>query len=154
MAEDLNESVRFISPDYRDSLGFDFALMRRLLERAYDEFDQPRIELADPPAIQVKGRQAVVQAQLRLTAIYQGRRNYLLGNPDHPNGVLLILDKSADSWKVSRIEGLRPLSLEEGFLKLLGGQIGLPLTAAERLKKQQACMPCRQRMAELFGPEQ
>ncbi len=152
MAEDLKESVRFISPGYRDSLGFNFTLMRRLLERAYEEFDRPRIELAEPPAIQIRGSRAIVQAQLRLTAIYQGRRNYLLGDQDHPNNILLILDKSANGWKVSQIEGLRPLSLEEGFLKLLGAQIGLPLTATERLEKDQACMPCRQRMAELFGP--
>jgi hypothetical protein len=152
MAEDLKESVRFISTGYHDSLGFNFNTMRRLLERAYEEFDEPRIELAESPAIQLKGSQAIVQAQLRLTAIYQGRRNYLLGDQDHPNNILLILDKSANGWKVSQIEGLRPLSLEEGFLKLLGAQIGLPLTATERLEKQQACMPCRQRMAELFGP--
>ena len=151
MVEDLNESVRFISPGYRDSLGFNFTLMRRLLERAYEEFDEPRIELAEPPAIQIKGSRALVQAQLRLTAIYQGRRNYLLGDQGHPNNILLILDKSANGWKISQIEGLRPLSFEESFLKLLGAQIGLPLTATERLEKQQACMPCRQRMAELFG---
>jgi hypothetical protein len=152
MAEDLTESVRFISPSYRDSLGFNFTLMRRLLERAYEEFDSPRIELAEPPAIQLRGSRATVQAQLRLTAIYKGRRNYLLGDQDHPNNVLLILDKSANGWKVSQIEGLRPLSFQEGFLKLLGAQIGLPLTETEQLEKQQACMPCRQRMAELFGP--
>lgn len=152
MAEDLTESVRFISPSYRDSLGFNFTLMRRLLERAYEEFDSPRIELAEPPAIQLRGSRATVQAQLRLTAIYKGRRNYLLGDQDHPNNILLILYKSANGWKVSQIEGLRPLSLEEGFLKLLGAQIGLPLTETEQLEKQQACMPCRQRMAELFGP--
>jgi hypothetical protein len=152
MAEDLEESVRFISAEYRDSLGFNFALMRKLLERAYEEFNEPRIELTEPPAIQVKDNQAMVQAKMRLTAIYQGRRNYLLGDQINPNSVLLVMNKSANSWKVSRIEGLRPLGFEEGFLKLLGVQIGLPLTATERLEKQQACMPCRQRMAELFGP--
>jgi len=152
MAEDLNESVRFISPGYRDSLGFDITMMRRLLERAYEEFDRPRIELSEPPTIQIRGSRALVQAQLRVTAIYQGRRNYLLGDRDHPNSILLILDKSGNGWKVTQIEGLRPLSFEEGFLKLLGAQIGMSLTATERLEKQQACMPCRQRMTELFGP--
>lgn len=153
MAEDLEESVRFISPNYSDSLGFNFNLMRRLLERAYKEFDEPRIELAKPPVIQIKGSQAVVQTQMRLTAIYHNRRNYLLGDQDNPNNTLLLLDKSANGWKVSQIGGLRPLGFGERFLKLLGAQVGLPLTAAERLEKQQTCMPCRQRMVELFGPE-
>lgn len=153
MAEDLDESLRFISTDYRDNLGFNFNLMRGLLERAYEEFDEPRIELAGPPQIQIKGKQAVVLAQISLTAIYHNRRNYLLGNRDHPNTILLLLDKSANNWKISKIEGLQPLGFEEHFFKLLGAELGLVLTAAERVQKQQACMPCRRRMIELFGPE-
>lgn len=152
MAEDLDESVRFISPDYRDSLGFNFTLMRKFLKRAYEEFSEPRIELKEPPGIQVKDNQAMVQAEITVTAIYQGRRNWLLGDQKNPNSILLVLNESANGWKVSRIEGLRPLGFEEGFLKLLGAQIGLPLTEAESLKKKQFCMPCRQRMAERFGP--
>jgi len=152
MAEDLDESVRFISPDYRDSLGFNFTLMRKFLERAYEEFSEPRIELNEPPGIQVINNQAMVQAEITVTAIYQGRRNCLLGEQKSPNSILLVLNKSVNGWKVSRIEGLRPLGFEEGFLKLLGAQIGLPLTEAESLEKKQFCMPCRQRMAERFGP--
>jgi len=151
MAEDLEESVRFISAEYRDRLGFNFALMRKLLKRAYEEFNQPRIELVGAPTIQVKDNQAMVRAKIRLTAIYQGRRNYLLGDQINPNSVLLVMNKSANSWKVSRIEGLRPLGFEEDFLKLLAAQIGLPLTEAESLEKKQFCMPCRQRMEQRFG---
>jgi len=151
MAEDLEESVRFISAEYRDRLGFNFALMRKLLKRAYEEFNQPRIELVGAPTIQVKDNQATVRAKIRLTAIYQGRRNYLLGDQINPNSVLLVMNKSANSWKVSRIEGLRPLGFEEDFLKLLAAQIGLPLTEAESLEKKQFCMPCRQRMEQRFG---
>ena len=151
MAEDLEESVRFISAEYRDKLGFNFASMRKFLERAYEEFNEPRIELVGAPTIQVKDNQAMVQAKMRLTAIYQGRRNYLLGDQINPNSVLLVMNKSANSWKVSRIEGLRPLGFEEDFLKLLGAQIGLPLTEAESLEKKQFCMPCRQRMEQRFG---
>jgi len=150
MAEDLQKSVRFLSPDYHDNLGFDLHLMRELLERAYEEFDEPRIELAEPPKISVNGSRALVQAKLRLTATYHGYRNYLLGDHDAPDNILLILDKSAAGWKVSKIEGLRPLGFEEDFLKLLGGQVGLPLTEEEQIKKQQFCMPCRERMYELF----
>ena len=152
MAEDLDESVRFISPDYHDSLGFNFTLMRKFLKRAYEEFSEPRIELDEPLRIQVRDNQTMVQAEITVTAIYQGRRNWLLGDQKNPNTILLVLNESANGWKVSRIEGLRPLGFEEGFLKLLGAQIGLPLTEAESLEKKQFCMPCRQRMAERFGP--
>lgn len=60
MAEDLDNSVRFISTKYRDNYGFDITLMRLLLERAYEEFDKPLIELAEPPSIQMRDSQALV----------------------------------------------------------------------------------------------
>jgi len=151
MAEDLDESVRFISTSYHDSLGFTFILMRKLLKRAYEEFSQPQIQLAEPPVIQIKGSRAVAIAQLRLTASYQGRRNYLLGAQHSSNTIFIALERSAGSWKVSQIEGLRPLGFEEGLLKHLGADLGLPLTPAELEQKNRLCMPCRQRMKERFG---
>jgi hypothetical protein len=151
MAEDIEESVRFISPNYRDSLDFDFNLIRRLIERAYEEFDQPLIELAESPISQINGFQAVVQTQMKLTAIYNNRRNYLIGDRIDPNNITLLLDKSANGWKVSQIKGLRPLGFGERFLKILGDQVGLPLTASEQKEKKQACMPCRLKMKERFG---
>ncbi len=151
MAEDIEESVRFISPNYRDSLGFDFKLIRRLIERAYEEFDQPLIELAESSVSQINGFQAVVQTQMKLTAIYNNRRNYLIGDRINPNNIILLLDKSANGWKVSQIKGLRPLGFGERFLKILGEQVGLPLTASERVQKRQTCMSCRRKMKERFG---
>jgi hypothetical protein len=151
MAEDIEESARFISPNYHDSLGFDFNLIRRLIERAYEEFDQPLIELAESPVSQINGFQAVVQTQMKLTAIYNNRRNYLIGDRIDPNNITLMLIKSANGWKVSQIKGLRPLGFGERFLKILGDQVGLPLTASEHVKKKQTCMPCRRKMKERFG---
>ena len=151
MAEDLDESVRFISPSYHDNVGFNFILMKKLLERAYEEFDQPQIELAAPPEIQINGSKAVVLAQVRLTASYQSYRNYLLGGKEEPNIIFIMLDKSTSSWKVSQIEGLRPLGFEDGLLKHLGADLGLTITPAEREQEDRFCMPCRQRMKERFG---
>ncbi len=150
MAEDLDESMRFISPHYRDTLGFNIILMRRLLERAYASFDAPLIQLATTPAIQIKGGRALIQAQIRLTAVYQGSRNYLLGDTESFNTILLVLDKFDNGWKLSSIEGLRPLGFEERFLKLLAAELGVVLTEAEQVEKQQFCMSCRQTMDERF----
>jgi hypothetical protein len=154
MSEDIDESVRFISANYRDNMGFDIDFMKKLLKRAYKEFDQPRLELTQPPEVQIEGNKALIRAQVRLTAVYRGSRSYLLGDQTDPNEILLVLDRSGIGWKLSRIEGLRPLGFEEGSLKLLGARLGLPLTEADRREEQQFCMPCRQRMAERFGPEQ
>ena len=151
VAEDLDESVRFLSPRYRDNLGFDNYLMRELLEEAYEQFDEPQIEIIEPPAIRVEENQAMVHAQVRVTAKYQGYRNYLLGDQEGPNSVLILMDKTACGWKVSRIDGLQPLGFDEKFFKYLGAQVGVSLTEKEQVEKQQFCMPCRRRMDQLFG---
>jgi hypothetical protein len=151
MAEDLDETVRFISPHYSDDLGFNLHLLRQLLKRAYKEFDEPHIELTEPPEIQVEGNQAVVQARVKLNALYQGRRNYLLGDETTANQILLQMEKSTYGWKVSEAKGVKPLGFNEKFLRLLGAEIGLSLTEVEQKEKKKACMPCRRRMTERFG---
>ena len=146
------EAVRFLSPDYSDSWGFNARLLELVIQRAFKEFDQPRIELTGLPVIRIRNNQALIFASLRLTAGYQGRRNYLAGDSDHPNDLILRMGKTASGWKLENIKGLRPLGFEENFFKLLGAEVGLPLTEKEKTARQQACMPCRERMAERFGP--
>jgi len=151
-AEDLAESMRFLSRDYRDSLELTNHVLANILERTYREFDSPRIELVEPPEIQVTGDQALVHANLRVSAVYRGRRNYLIGDEHQPNAVRLMLSRLPEGWKLSGVGGLRPLGFDEEFLRLLAAQVGLGLSQAEEEQRQRACMPCRQRMAERFGP--
>jgi hypothetical protein len=146
------ETLRFLSPHYSDNWGFNARLMALVINRAYKEFDQPRIELTGPLAIRIQEEKALILASIRLTANYQGRRNYLLGDPDHPNSLWLRMEKTASGWKLENVRGLRPLGFEENFFKLLGAEVGLSLTEKEKTARQQACMPCRERMAERFGP--
>ena len=126
--------------------------MEQVIRRAFKEFDRPRIELDGPPIIRIQNKQALVSASIRLTAIYQGRRNFLLGNSAHPNSLWLQMGKTDSGWKLENVKGLRPLGFEENFFKLLGAEVGLSLTEKEKAARQQACMPCRERMAERFGP--
>jgi len=147
-----NETLRFLSPHYSDSWGFNARLMEQVIQRANKEFDQPRIELTGPPLIRIQSHQALVSASIRLTAAYQGRRNYLLGDADQPNSLWLQMGKTASGWKLENVKGLRPLGFGENFFKLLGAEVGLSLTEREKAARQQACMPCRDRMAERFGP--
>ena len=151
MAEDLDESIRFISVNYSDDLGYSRTSMGKLLKRAYKEFDESIITWDEPPEINIKEGQAIVSAKVRLSAVYGGRRNYLLGDRETPNHLSVKLNKSDYSWKVFAIEGLRPLGFEEEFLRLLGDDLGLELRESEKEEKGRACMPCRQRMSERFG---
>lgn len=151
MAEDLDESIRFISVNYSDDLGYSRTSLRKLLKRAYKEFDEPIIRWDRPPEINIKDGQAIVSAKVRLSAVYRKRRNYLLGDRETPNHLSVQLNKSDYSWKIFSIKGLRPLGFEEEFLRLLGDELGLELTEAEKEEKGRVCMPCRQRMYERFG---
>ncbi|HSO72238.1 MAG TPA: hypothetical protein VLR91_06270 [Thermodesulfobacteriota bacterium] len=146
------ETLRFLSPHYSDSWGFNARLMEQVIRRAYKEFDRPRIELNGPPVLRIQNKKAQVSASIRLTAIYQGRRNYLLGDAAQPNSLWLQLGTTGSGWKLENVKGLQPLGFEENFFKLLGSEVGLPLTDKEKAARQQACMPCRDRMAERFGP--
>jgi hypothetical protein len=152
-AENLDNSVYFISPYYKDDLGFNFTLMRKLLQRAYEEFDAPHLTMAHPPAIKINEKQAEIQAKIWLTAVYLDQRNYLLGDKNTPNQILLKMDKSDGGWKVSKISGLRPLGFKEEILCFLGADLGLPIDDGERQEKKKFCMPCRQRMLKRFEPE-
>jgi hypothetical protein len=149
--EDFSESLRFLSPRYQDTWGYNSKLIKAFLKRAYKEFSHPRLEVLDRPVIQVAGNRALVQTAVRLRATYQTRSNYLLGDTKGFNRLLLALEKDPSGWKLVEVKGLKPLDLDEGFLKLIGSEIGLPLTKEEQQERQKACMPCRDRMAERFG---
>lgn len=149
-AEDLNESMRFVSEDYADPWGFNAIVLGRLIERAYKEFGGPLIELRGRPVIDVNNARALVFAEIRGTAVYRGRRNYLLGDEKTYNNAVFRFVKTERGWKLASIRGLKPLGFDEQFFRLLGAEVGLQLSEAELKAKKQNCMPCRNRMAELF----
>ncbi len=149
-SEDLNKSIHFFSTEYSDSLGFNIALMRKLIKRTYRRFDEPRIHFKEPPDILIDGSRAIVQAKVRLSVIYSGKRNYILGDSKTHNSVRIRLSKHTNGWKIKGIEDLKPLGFEEGLLRHLGADLGLALTPTERKSNKRFCMPCRLRVKERF----
>jgi hypothetical protein len=149
--ENFHESLRFVSPRYHDTWGYTEKLIEAFLNRAFKEFSNPRLEIAGRPVIQVSGNRARVQTAVRLRATFQSRSNYLLGDAGGFNSLSLTLEKDTSGWKLVDVKGLKPLGFDEGFMRLIGFEIGLPLTESEKRERQKACMPCRERMAERFG---
>jgi len=149
--ESLPESVRFISPGYRDAWGYNIALLRAVLKRAFHEFEGIKFELAAPPVVRVQGKEAIIDCAVRLLATYHGRRSYLLGDAKDVDHVRVSLTRAAYGWKVSRLDGLRPLGFEERFFRLLGREVGLPLSDTERLDRDQTCARCKERMRQRFS---
>ncbi|MBU0513219.1 MAG: nuclear transport factor 2 family protein [Proteobacteria bacterium] len=149
-AKNLAESLRFISPGYRDQWGFNRRLLGAMLKTAFQRFDSPRIDLASPPLIEVQGDRARVRLAMRLTAVYAGRRNYLLGDDRAPNQVMVELSRTDKGWKISRVSGLRPLGFEPKFLRMLGAEVGVALSRAEKMRRRTDCMRCKRRMEKRF----
>ena len=147
--EDL---LRFVSTDYRDRLGLNRKVIERVVRRVFEELESLSIHLAGDPEVFIKGKNAKVMLKLRIKAFYMGRQNYILGDAENPNKVIIIFRKSKNAWKVIDADGIRPLGFEENYLRLLGNRFDLPLTDQEKIERDKRCMPCRQRMSERFGP--
>jgi hypothetical protein len=64
-------------------------------------FDDPGLELDEPPVIQVQGRLALVQAKVKPAAMYGDRRNYLPGEQKTPDDICLTLNKRVSGWQES-----------------------------------------------------
>lgn len=143
---------RFVSTEYRDGLGFNREIIGRFVKEIFEELDRLSIHLAGDPEIFIKGKNAKVMLKLRIKAFYMGRQNYIMGDAENPNKVIIIFRKSENAWNVISADGMRPLGFEEDYLRLLGGRFDLPLTDQEKMEKDRRCMPCRQRMSERFGP--
>ena len=149
--ENLKKSMSLFSPEYRDSLGINIDIMRKLIKKAYKVFDKPRIHIKEPPAILVDAENARVHADVRLSVIYSEKRNYILGDNNIHNSILVNLKKNSNGWKVTSIEDLRPLGFEAQFLRYLGADLGFKLSHMELDESRKYCMPCRLKMKERFG---
>jgi hypothetical protein len=143
---------RFVSTEYMDRLGFNREIIGRFVKRIFEELERLSIHLAGDPEVFIKGKNAKVMLKLRIKAFFMGKQNYILGDAENPNNVMIIFRKSKNAWKVISAEGMRPLGFEENYLRLLGGRFDLPLTDQEKIERDKRCMPCRQRMSERFGP--
>jgi hypothetical protein len=143
---------RFVSTEYSDRLGFNREIIGRFVKRIFDELESLSIHLAGDPEIFINGKNAKVMLNLRMKAFYMGRQNYILGDAEDPNSIIIIFRKSQNVWKVISAEGMRPLGFDENYLRLLGSRFDLSLTDQEKIERDQRCMPCRERMSERFGP--
>ena len=143
---------RFVSAEYNDTLGFNREIMGNFVKRIFDELDSQSIYLGDDPEIFIKGKTAKVMLKLRMKAFFMGKENYILGDAENPNDVMIIFRKSNDVWRVISTHGMKPLGFDENYLRLLAGRFDLPLTDEEKIGRDKKCMPCRERMSERFGP--
>ena len=146
------ELFRFVSKDYNDRLGFNREIIGRFVLRVYEELENLSIHLDGAPEIFIKDKNAKAILKLRIKAFYNGRQNYVMGDAEKPNNIIILFRKSKNAWKAISTEGIRPLGFEEGYLRFLGGRFDLPLSEHEKIERDKRCMPCRLRMSERFGP--
>lgn len=147
-----DDLFRFVSTEYMDSLGFNRMFMGRFVHRIFEELETLDISLAEDPKPFINGENAKVMLKLRIRAFYMDRQNYVLGDAESPNEVIILFRKTKNAWKIISADGFKPLGFDEKYLRLLGGRFDLPLSDQEKLERDRRCMPCRQKMSERFGP--
>jgi hypothetical protein len=143
---------RFVSTEYKDRLGFNREIMGRFVKRIFEELESLSVYLAGEPEIFIEGKNAKAMLKLRIKAFYMGKQNYIIGDAENPNEVIIIFRKSKNAWKVISTDGFKPLGFDENYLRLLGARFDLPLSDQEKIERDRRCMPCRLKMSERFGP--
>lgn len=149
---DREDLFRFVSAEYMDKLGFNRKIMERFVRSIFKELENLSPQLSEDPEIFINRKDAKATLKLRIKAFFMGRQNYVIGDEENPNNVIIIFRKLENTWKVISTDGFRPLGFDEKYLRLLGGRFQLPLTDQEKIERDARCMPCRSRMSERFGP--
>ena len=65
------------------------------------------IHLAGEPEIFIEGKSAKSILQLRIRAFFMCRQNYIIGDEENPNMVIIVFRKFKNTWKAISTDGFR-----------------------------------------------
>lgn len=110
-AKDLDRAISHVSLQYRDEQGLAYLPMKRLMKRAFDQFEGFDVRLADI-RIDISKDQALVQADLEILVVSQNEKAYLIGSQEEPVPIRITLAKEILDWKILSVNGIRIPSTE------------------------------------------
>jgi hypothetical protein len=109
--EDLDAAMSHVSLQYRDERGWAYLIVKRVLERSFNEFDGIEIRM-DVQTIEIREKEAEARVGLTVLADLQGQKAFLLGNDAEPARAQITLIKETLGWRITAVNGLRPAALE------------------------------------------
>jgi len=105
-AKDLDRAMSHVSLQYRDEQGLAYLPMKRLMKRAFDQFEGFDIRLSDI-RIDINEDQALIQADLEVLVVSQNEKAYLIGSRQEPVPIRIALAKETLNWKILSVNGIR-----------------------------------------------
>jgi hypothetical protein len=94
-----------VSFSYTDEHGLSYLYLEKLMERAFGEVKDIRIEY-DIKKIDIRDDSATADVDVRVAATRGADTGYMLGDAAKPLHIRFTLDKERTKWLISRTEGL------------------------------------------------
>jgi hypothetical protein len=103
----IDDVMSKVSFSYTDDHGMSYLYLKKLMERAFGEVKNIRIEY-QIKKIDIRGDSATAGVDVRVVATRGADTGYILGDAARPLNIRFTLDKERMKWLISRTGGLPP----------------------------------------------
>ncbi|MBI4654669.1 MAG: hypothetical protein HY752_06700 [Nitrospirae bacterium] len=105
VAEDIEGMMGHISYNYLDDYGNGYLQIKNIMLQAFQLFDDIEIE-KDIIKISVKNSHAEAHVSVRVIALHNEDRGYIIGDAVSAQTIKVFLEKSPNKWLVTKVEGV------------------------------------------------
>jgi len=103
--EDIDAVMSKVSFNYRDEYGFTYLYIKESMKSVFQQWGDIKIEYENLK-IDIKGKTAVADMDVRVTASIGDNTEYVIGDLTKPVHLQFILEKERTKWLVTKTEGL------------------------------------------------
>src|SRR3990172_10774957 len=101
--EDTEKIMSGISLKYTDDYGFNYPMVKRMLNDLFKDFDKFDVTIKNP-VIQITDDTAIVKFDIRVAVDWNGNPSYIVGTNRSAAHIRAFLAREFLSWKVVRVE--------------------------------------------------
>lgn len=103
--EDIDAVMSKVSSNYRDEYGFTYLYVKESMKSVFRQWGDISIEYENLK-IDIKGKTAVANMDVRVTASIGDNTGYVIGDLTNPVHLQFTLEKERTKWLVTKTEGL------------------------------------------------
>ena len=103
--EDIDAVMSKVSFNYRDEYGFTYLYVKESMKSVFRQWGDIKIEYENLK-IDIKGKTAVADMDVRVTASIGDNTGYVIGDLTKPVHLQFTLEKERTKWLVTKTEGL------------------------------------------------
>jgi hypothetical protein len=102
--EDIDTVMSNVSFNYRDEYGFTYLYIKESMKSVFQQWGDTKIEYENLK-IDIKGKNAVADMDVRVTASIGDNTGYVIGDLTKPVHLRFTLEKERTKWLVTKAEG-------------------------------------------------